>query len=49
VLRLHRCGIAGAPVTRWHNQHAAPSFNEDGSPASLAGAVLDALVVQEKN
>jgi hypothetical protein len=23
--------------------------NEDGSPASLAGAVLDALITQEKN
>jgi len=24
VLRLHRCGIAGALVTRWHNQAAVP-------------------------
>src|SRR5262249_883607 len=24
VLRLHRCGIAGALVTRWHKQAAAP-------------------------
>ena len=26
VLRLHRCGIAGALVTRWHNQPASRSF-----------------------
>jgi hypothetical protein len=24
ALRLHRCGIAGALVTRWHNQSASP-------------------------
>ena len=24
VLRLHRCGIAGALVTHWHNQAAVP-------------------------
>jgi DNA N-6-adenine-methyltransferase (Dam) len=25
VMRLHRCGIAGALVTRWHNQSASPA------------------------
>jgi DNA N-6-adenine-methyltransferase Dam len=28
VLRLHRCGIAGALVTRWHNQPSSLSLQQ---------------------
>jgi len=33
VLRLHRCGIAGALVTRWHNQPAGPVLRQPAHPS----------------
>jgi hypothetical protein len=27
-LRLHRCGIGGALVTRWHNQPTSPALQQ---------------------
>jgi DNA N-6-adenine-methyltransferase (Dam) len=39
VLRLHRCGIAGALVTRWHNQPASPALQATAmqSRCAIAG------------
>jgi hypothetical protein len=38
VMRLHRCGIAGALVTRWHNQPSSPSLCNSREFASLLPA-----------
>jgi hypothetical protein len=40
VLRLHRCGIAGALVTRWHNQPAGPALRQPAQP-SITQKILE--------